>query len=177
MILSEVGHPKCSLDDPTPALLDPDPATWMMFQDMRSYLPEDILRKVDRAAMGISLETRTPFLDPGVLKASMQVPTAMKIRNGQGKWILRQMLYRYIPRELIERPKAGFAIPIDEWLRRPLRPWAEDLLSENALGRAGLIKPAPVQGAWQEHCSRRRDWTYQLWVILMLQAWKENLNG
>ena len=110
------------LDDPAPVYTGP--ASWMMYQDMRSYLPDDILCKVDRAAMGISLETRIPFLDPDVIALSARIPLNMKIWDGQSKWPLRQILYRYVPRDLIERPKRGFSIPIATWLRGPLRPWA-----------------------------------------------------
>ena len=124
--------------------------------------------------MGVSLETRVPFLDPEVIALSTRLPAAMKIREGKGKWALRQALYRYVPRELIERPKAGFGIPIGEWLRGPLKPWANDLLSPNALKRDGLIDPAPVAKAWGEHLSGRRDWTPRLWAVLMLQAWREH---
>lgn len=163
------------LDDPLPAVLDGDASARMMAQDMRTYLPDDILCKVDRAAMAISLETRVPFLDPDFLAASARLPTQMKIRDGQGKWALRQILYRHVPRDLIERPKTGFGIPVGEWLRGPLRSWAEDLLSEENLRRDGLIDPAPVRQAWAEHLSGRRDWTHRLWIILMLMAWRERV--
>lgn len=162
------------LDDPMPDVLADDASARMMTQDMRTYLPDDILCKVDRAAMAISLETRVPFLDPDVLAASARLPTQMKIRDGQGKWALRQILYQHVPQDLIERPKTGFGIPVGEWLRGPLRSWAEDLLSEENLRRDGLINPAPVRQAWAEHLSGRRDWTHRLWIILMLMAWKGN---
>ncbi|OWU66748.1 asparagine synthase [Roseovarius sp. 22II1-1F6A] len=160
------------LDDPLPADLGPDPASRMMAQDMRSYLPGDILTKVDRAAMAVSLETRVPFLDPDVLVASSRLPLNMKIRDGQGKWALRQILYQHVPRELIERPKKGFGIPLGEWLRGPLRTWAEDLLSEASLRHDGLIDPAPIRQVWAEHLSGRRDWTPKLWSVLMLMSWQ-----
>ncbi len=143
----------------------------MMFQDMRTYLPDDILCKVDRAAMGVSLETRTPFLDPDVIKLSMQLPVDMKIRNGQGKWALRQVLYRHVPKEIIDRPKEGFAIPIGLWLRGPLRDWAENLLSKQHLVNEGIFNSDIILKIWGEHLSGRKDWTNQLWTILMFQAW------
>lgn len=160
------------LDDHLPVALSNDASARMMAQDMRTYLPDDILCKVDRAAMAISLETRVPFLDPDVLAASARLPSQMKIRDGKGKWALRQILYRNVPRELIERPKTGFGIPVGDWLRGPLRGWAEDLLSKENLQRDGLIDPAPVRQAWTEHLSGRRDWTHRLWIILMLMAWR-----
>jgi asparagine synthase (glutamine-hydrolysing) len=163
------------LDDPLPAALSDDASARMMAQDMRSYLPDDILCKVDRAAMAVSLETRVPFLDPDVLAASARLPSQMKISDGKGKWALRQILYRHVPRELIERPKAGFGIPVGDWLRGPLRGWAEDLLSEENLRRDGLIDPVPVRQAWAEHLSGRRDWTHRLWIILMLMAWRAHV--
>jgi asparagine synthase (glutamine-hydrolysing) len=159
------------LDDPLPTALTSDAVGRMMAQDMRTYLPDDILCKVDRAAMAVSLETRAPFLDPGVLVVSARLPLHMKLRDGQGKWALRQILYRHVPRDLIERPKTGFGIPVGEWLRGPLRAWAEDLLSEDRLQREGLIDPVPVRQAWSEHLSGRSDWTHRLWIVLMLQAW------
>ncbi len=172
-VVAGVGSEATLLDDPAPEPLNGDPAAWMMFQDMRSYLPDDVLCKVDRAAMGISLETRAPFLDPNVLATASRVPTALKIRDGKGKWILRQILYRHVPAELIERPKTGFGIPVGDWLRGPLRAWAEDLLSEDRLRRDGQLDPAPIRRAWAEHLSGRRDWTHRLWIILMFMAWRE----
>jgi asparagine synthase (glutamine-hydrolysing) len=165
-------EPPSQLDDPLPAFGADDPAMRMMVQDMRSYLPDDILCKVDRAAMGISLETRTPFLDPDVIALAARLPMEMKIRNGQGKWALRQVLYQHVPREIIDRPKAGFAIPIGLWLRGPLRDWAEDLLSPERLAEDGLFNPDIIRQTWSEHLSGRRDWTTRLWAILMFQAWK-----
>lgn len=170
-------EPSSLLDDPLPALLNDDPVARMMAQDMRSYLPDDILCKVDRAAMGVSLETRVPFLDPEVIALSTRLPMSMKIRSGTGKWALRQILYCHVPRELIERPKTGFGIPIGDWLHGPLRDWAEDLLSEKKLAAGGLLDPAPIRQAWVEHLSGRRDWTHRLWTILMLQAWREQADA
>jgi asparagine synthase (glutamine-hydrolysing) len=167
--------PISQLDDPLPSIGVEDPAMQMMLQDMRSYLPDDILCKVDRASMGVSLETRTPFLDRDVIRFSTRLPLNMKIRNGQGKWALRQVLYQHVPREIIERPKAGFAIPIGIWLRGPLRDWAEGLLSHERLIKDGFFNPDLIYQTWTEHLSGRRDWTSRLWAILMFQAWHEQL--
>ncbi len=144
----------------------------MMAIDAISYLPDDILCKVDRAAMGISLETRVPFLDPEVVAFAWRLPLHLKIRDGRGKWILRQLLYRHVPRALIERPKMGFGIPLGEWLRGPLRDWAEALLNEQLLDGTGLLSARPIRQLWSEHLAGIRNWQYPLWNVLMLQAWR-----
>lgn len=143
----------------------------MMVMDTLTYMPDDILVKVDRAAMSLGLETRVPFLDHRVIEFAWRLPLSMKIKNGQGKHLLRQVLYKHVPKALIERPKMGFGIPLDSWLRGPLRDWAECLLDENRLKQEGFFNAAPVRKKWQEHLSGQRNWQYHLWGVLMFQAW------
>jgi len=136
-------------------------------------MPDDILVKVDRAAMANSLETRVPLLDHRVVEFAWQLPLDMKIRDGVGKWALREVLYRHVPREMIERPKKGFSIPLGQWLRGPLRTWAESLLDVQLLQQQGFFNSIPVRGLWKEHLVGKKDNSLKLWSILMFQAWLE----
>jgi asparagine synthase (glutamine-hydrolysing) len=155
----------------------PDFLARMQYLDLVTYLPDDILTKVDRTSMAVSLEARVPLLDPRVVTFGAQLRPRQKIRRGRGKWLLRQVLYRYVPPSLVERPKTGFGIPLDEWLRGPLRCWAEDLLSEARLRSDGLLDPSLVRMAWQDHLSGRRNTHYPLWCVLMFQEWQSRWLG
>ncbi len=150
-----------------------DPVARMMALDGLTYLPDDILVKVDRAAMAVSLETRAPFLDRDVMEFAWTLPMSMKLRDGRGKWLLRQLLDRHVPRTLVERPKMGFGIPLDDWLRGPLREWAEALLDEGRLRREGFLSPEPIRRAWRLHQRGEASFGYRLWSVLMFQAWLE----
>ena len=169
----------CGASEPThsvlwtterPASLRGD-VEWMQYMDTLTYLPDDILTKVDRASMAVSLEARVPFLDHRVVELAWKLPLHLKSRQGISKWILREVLHRHIPRELFERPKMGFGVPIDTWLRGPLREWAQTLLAPDALAATGLLKPALITERWQQHLSGTRNWHYSLWNVLMFQAW------
>jgi len=143
----------------------------MMYCDAVSYLPDDILCKVDRAAMAVSLETRIPFLDHRVAELAARIPLSMKIRNGSGKAILRRLLYKYAPEKLFDRPKAGFAVPVGEWLKGPLRGWAEDLLDPQRMKRDGYFDANLIQRRWRSHMAGQKDASQALWSVLTFQAW------
>ncbi|MDZ8184586.1 MAG: asparagine synthase (glutamine-hydrolyzing) [Nostoc sp. ChiSLP02] len=166
-------EPPTTLSDSQNWVHIPDFTQCMMYLDTVTYLPDDILVKVDRASMGVSLEGRIPFLDHRLVEFAWRLPLSMKIRNGQGKWLLRQVLYKYVPPSLIERPKVGFGVPIDNWLRGPLRDWAEELLNETRLKNEGFFNPKPIRQKWEEHLCGAASCEYRLWDVLMFQAWLE----
>jgi asparagine synthase (glutamine-hydrolysing) len=145
----------------------------MMYIDLLTYLPEDILTKLDRASMAVSLEARVPFLDYRLVEFVWRLPLAFKIHRGQGKRILRSILARYVPPHLFERPKQGFGVPVGKWLCGPLRPWAEELLDPSKLRKQGIFNPKPIRQKWMEHLSGKQNKVIQLWGVLMFQAWQQ----
>ncbi|WP_234290990.1 asparagine synthase (glutamine-hydrolyzing) [Halomonas alkalisoli] len=155
-----------------PALQNFTGVEWMLLMDTLHYMVDDVLVKVDRASMASSLEVRVPFLDPEVFHTAWRIPAEIKLRDGQGKWVLRQLLYRHVPHELIERPKMGFAVPLDAWLRGPLREWAEDLLSTASLAELPRLDGRQVRKLWQAHLKGQGHHAQQLWAVLQLLAWQ-----
>lgn len=169
-------EPQTVLTDQTRWAKLPGFLQWMMYMDLVTYLPDDILVKLDRASMAVSLEAREPLLDHRLVEFAWLLPDDVKVRKGKGKWLLRRVLYRYVPEVLLERPKTGFAIPIDLWLRGALRPWAEALLDEQSIRRQGYLDPRPVRQKWREHQEGRYNWQNDLWNVLMFQAWMQTQN-
>jgi asparagine synthase (glutamine-hydrolysing) len=171
-----IGQPQCraTLDQLVGGLdRSAHPIHRLMYADTMTYLPDNILAKVDRASMGVSLESRAPLLDHRVYEFAWRLPMSMKVRDGQGKWLLRKLLHQYVPESIVDRPKMGFCVPIDIWLRKPLPDWAGDLLSPDRLRADGLLDPDPVQEKFVEHVGGRRNWQHHLWNVLMFQAWNE----
>jgi asparagine synthase (glutamine-hydrolysing) len=169
-------EPQTVLTDQTRWAKLPGFLQWMMYMDLVTYLPDDILVKLDRASMAVSLEAREPLLDHRLVEFAWLLPDDVKVHKGKGKWLLRRVLYRYVPEVLLERPKTGFAIPIDLWLRGALRPWAEALLDEQSIRRQGYLDPRPVRQKWREHQEGRYNWQNDLWNVLMFQAWMQTQN-
>src|SRR6266403_1324307 len=166
-------EPPTLLNDGGPWINSGDFVQSMMYADTATYLPDDILVKMDRASMSVSLEARVPLLDHRLIEFAWKLPQSLKIRGGQGKWLLRQVLNKYVPKSLIERPKMGFGVPIDGWLRGPQRAWAEELLDEKKLRSEGFFDPLPIRDKWGEHLAGTRNRQGDLWSILMFQSWLE----
>lgn len=173
VVAGEVGEADCVANRPGEWVRGADGIAHMMYVDSRVYLPDDILVKVDRAAMSVALETRIPFLDPNVAEAAWRIPLEVHLRDGRGKWVLRQLLERYVPRALIDRPKMGFGVPIGRWLRSELREWAEDLLAPSRLRSEGFFDSALIERRWRQHVGGRANWAPHLWTVLMFQSWLE----
>lgn len=172
-LVLEAEEPRTVFDETADALHGVPDILRMQALDFAGYLSDDILAKVDRAAMATSLETRVPFLHTGVMDLAWSMPTSYHLHQGQSKALLRQVLYRHVPKTLIERPKMGFGVPLAQWLRGPLRAWAEDLLAEASMRHAGLLAVEPIRAAWSEHLSGKRNHAYRLWDVLMFQAWQQ----
>ena len=170
------------IDGSVPPTVFTEPSRWpagcgmidrLQFMDSVSYLPDDIFTKVDRASMAVSLEVRVPLTDHRVVEFGWSLPQRLKLRGSQGKWVLREVLHRYVPRALVERPKMGFSVPVGKWLCGPLRDWGEALLDESRLRNEGYFHPGPIRQKWNEHLAGTRNWEYDLWNVLMFQAWLE----
>ena len=170
-IVVDGREPDTCLRDRNVAKIVPDPVERMQYLDTLTYLPDDILVKLDRASMAVSLEARVPLLDHRVVAWAWSLPQRFRRRDGENKWILRQVLYRYAPKNLFDRPKMGFGVPIDSWLRGPLRNWAEELLDSRRLRQDGYLRPEPILKKWREHLSGKTNWAYLIWDVLMFQAW------
>jgi asparagine synthase (glutamine-hydrolysing) len=154
-----------------------DPMSRLMFLDLVSFLPDDIMVKVDRATMAASLEARAPLLDHRLIELCFRLPAAMKVRQGSSKYLLRQVLYRYVPREIVDRPKKGFGAPVGSWMRGALREWADSLLDHRRLEDEGFFHPGPIVRRWKEHRSGERDWSSSLWDVLTFQAWLDSASS
>jgi asparagine synthase (glutamine-hydrolysing) len=170
-IVNGATEPRSVIGSPQLRHFLPDYIERMQYLDTLTYLPDDILTKVDRATMAVSLEARVPMIDHRVVELAWRFPARMRLRDGKSKWLLRRLLRRFVPQRLFERPKMGFGVPVDHWLRGPLRDWAEDLLSSAALTKDGLFNPEQIQARWRAHLDGRENWQYPLWTILMAQEW------
>jgi asparagine synthase (glutamine-hydrolysing) len=170
--LLNAGVPATPLENLYPALQQFDAVEWMLLMDTMNFMVDDALVKVDRASMASTLEVRVPFLDPNVFHTAWRIPASLRIRNGKGKWPLREALYQHVPAALIDRPKMGFAIPLDEWLRGPLREWAEDLLQPSSLVQLPMLNAKPIGAMWKNHVNGKGHYAQQLWAVLQLLAWQ-----